>query len=89
MNREPPPPVSVAHDGDDLQAREVRVALAAALAGLATRQREVLHLVFDQELTIEEAAVVMGVGLGTARQHYERGKRNLLGRLREKGVTPP
>jgi len=37
----------------------------------------VLHLVFYQELTIEEASRVMNVSLGTARTHFDRGKRRL------------
>jgi RNA polymerase sigma-70 factor, ECF subfamily len=48
-----------------------------ALRQLAVRQREVLDLVFFHGLTIEEAALVMGVALGTARVHYQRGKRRL------------
>jgi RNA polymerase sigma factor (sigma-70 family) len=69
--------------------RERATALADAMQQLASRQREVLHLVFYQEMSISEAADVMGVALGTARLHYERGKLNLLDRLKEKGVTQP
>jgi RNA polymerase sigma factor (sigma-70 family) len=52
-------------------------ALAAALSRLSERQREVLHLVFYQDLTIEDAARVLGIATGSARQHYERGKARL------------
>ncbi len=52
-------------------------ALRRALAGLPARQREVLHLVFYQELTIEEASRVLGISLGTVRTHFERGKAHL------------
>lgn len=51
--------------------------LRNALESLSTRQREVLHLVFYQGLTIDEAATALGVAPGTARLHYERGKRRL------------
>lgn len=60
--------------------------LADALGRLSGRQRDVLHLVFYQDLSIAEAAGVMGLGLGTARTHYERGKARLRALLA--GDTP-
>lgn len=69
---------------DPLIADERERALITALAKLSSRQREVLHLVFYQELSIAEAAEVLGVSLGSARVHYERGKaqlRRLLGEV--------
>jgi RNA polymerase sigma-70 factor (ECF subfamily) len=67
--------------------RETREALARALARLSERQREVLHLVFYEGLTIAEASAVMKVSLGTARVHYERGKAEIFTLLAKEGVT--
>ena len=59
--------------------------LIAALEQLSARQREVLHLVFYQELTIAAAAEILGVSVGSARAHYERGKAKLRHILGENG----
>jgi len=41
--------------------------------------------VFAHEHTIEQAAAVLGLGLGTARTHYARGKQALRRRM---GLAP-
>ena len=73
---------------DRLLADEASTAVRAALDGLATRQAQVLRLVFYHELTLDDAAAVMGISPGTARTHYERGKEQLRRRLAEPSHTP-
>ena len=55
------------------------------LGRLSSRQREVLHLVFYQDLTIENAAHVLSISVGSARTHYQRGKAQLRKLLTEAG----
>lgn len=62
---------------DALIERERAERLLRALGRLSRRQGEMLHLVFYQEMTVAEAAEVLGVPVGTARTHYERGKARL------------
>ena len=66
-----------------LERNETATRLLRALATLATRQREVLELVFYHDLTIEDAARTLGISIGSARVHYERGKKRLMQRLTE------
>ncbi|UII22495.1 RNA polymerase sigma factor [Fulvivirga ligni] len=47
------------------------------LKQLPDRQQEVLLLVFYHNLTLEEVAKVLNLGLGTVRTHYDRGKKKL------------
>ena len=56
--------------------------LLAALACLPERQRQILHLVFYEGMSVAEAAGVLGIGVGSARTHYARAKdrmRTILG----------
>jgi len=68
----PPQRPDVAVERSETQKRFLQ-----ALVQLPARQQQTLHLVFYQELSLREAAIAMGITLGSARKHYERGKKRL------------
>lgn len=83
---------TIATTGDDsqpeaeLERSEMQQRFRTALMKLPTRQRETLHLVFYQDLSLSEAAEVMNISIGSARRHYERGKKRLREALDREGV---
>lgn len=76
-------PPRLEHPDESAYRGEMQVIFQRALGRLSGRQRQALELVFYHEMKIEEAAAIMGVSLGSARTHYERGKKRLRELLEE------
>ena len=66
-----------------LERCETQARFQQALAQLPRRQQQTLHLVFYEELSLQDTAAVIGISVGAVRQHYGRGKTKLRYLLRE------
>lgn len=71
---------------EDIEQAEKRQFFLDSLKKLPRRQREVLHLVFYNESSLREAAEVLNISVGSARRHYERGKKNLRNSLEKNEI---
>jgi len=52
-------------------------AVLTALDRLSPMQRQITELVFYRGFTVDEAALICGIGIGAARTHFHRAKRAL------------
>ena len=59
---------------ESIEAEESSMQLQYALKQLPQRQKEVLHLAFYAEFTLEEVSQTLNINLGSVRTHYHRGK---------------
>jgi RNA polymerase sigma-70 factor (ECF subfamily) len=78
-------PVSLPAFADDLARRQEAKRLRHAIFSLPRKYREVVVLCSLQELSYEDAAVVVGSAIGTVRSRMHRARQLLLRKLTEGG----
>lgn len=66
---------------DTAEEATLRLALGAALAGLSTRQREVISLRYLADLDEAEVSRALGISVNSVKKHAMRGKATLRARL--------
>lgn len=79
VQAQPPPGSELQHDGGDTT---VTVDLAAAIAVLNEEQREVVHLFYGEELSVQEIGLVLAVPAGTVKSrlyHARESAKRYLG----------
>jgi RNA polymerase sigma-70 factor (ECF subfamily) len=79
-----PVPATVPDPSGHIELLQEKERLERAVATLSPRQRQLIDLVFYHELSIREAAKVLGISVGSARTHYERAKSQLFRMLDER-----
>jgi RNA polymerase sigma factor (sigma-70 family) len=75
-------------EGDALRGETAR-RIRAVLDALSRRQRQVLELVFFHDLSLRDAAGVLGLTVGAVRRHYHRGKLRARAELEKGGQRCP
>jgi RNA polymerase sigma factor (sigma-70 family) len=81
VRRRPRLPSEREHEPDAQEIATLRVALAAALAALPRRQRQIVALRHIAGLSEVETASTLGLSLGTVKTHTRRGLESLRRRL--------